>query len=320
MPRKTEIWEPPAAAQAAMSEVNGNAYNGVGERRARPPKPFFWHPADLHHWGDMQAYTGRIMFGSEDSEEVMEAFCVDGKPGSYLPRGPAAIEKAPRAPDRDAAGWTEAVKAFALDNHADDVGVAALNPNWVFEGYELDLPWVISVAVQHDYDELKHAPSFPGDNRCIIEVGRQYTRAAVAANTLRNFILSNGYEAVSFEGPRGGALAMIPAAIAGGLGELGKHHSMIHPRFGSAFRLSAVATDMPLTPGAVADFGADEFCMSCQVCTDECPPAAIVDEKQWVRDARTAPRAHGDADAAAAGFCEVGHALFKIDVPFVGAA
>jgi epoxyqueuosine reductase QueG len=116
-----------------------------------------------------------------------------------------------------------------------------------------------------------------------LEIGEQYTRAAAAASKIRNFIRSKGYDAEAFEGPRGGALLMIPAAIAGGLGELGKHHSMIHRKFGSNFRLSAVATDMPLVADMPDNFGADDFCTSCQICTNECPPAAITDAKQMVR-------------------------------------
>ena len=30
-------------------------------------------------------------------------------------------------------------------------------------------------------------------------------------------------------------------------------------------------------------FGADEFCMRCQVCTRECPPDAVTPDKQMVR-------------------------------------
>jgi epoxyqueuosine reductase QueG len=41
-----------------------------------------------------------------------------------------------------------------------------------------------------------------------------------------------------------------------------------------------VLTDLPLATDEPEDIGADEFCMSCQRCTTECPPKAISDEKQ----------------------------------------
>ncbi len=79
------------------------------------------------------------------------------------------------------------------------------------------------------------------------------------------------------------ALLLIPAAIACGLGELGKHGSLINRHFGSGVRLAGVTTDMPLVATAPDEFGADEFCTNCQICTQACPPDAIASHKQMVR-------------------------------------
>ena len=48
-------------------------------------------------------------------------------------------------------------------------------------------------------------------------------------------------------------------------------------------RLARVTTDMPLLPTAPDRFGADEFRQTCQVCTNSCPPGAIIEGKQMVR-------------------------------------
>ncbi len=71
-----------------------------------------------------------------------------------------------------------------------------------------------------------------------------------------------------------------------GLGELGKHGSMINDVWGASFRLAAVTTDLPLVPDAPREFGVDDFCTRCQVCVRLCPPDAIYDDKQLVRGAR----------------------------------
>ena len=76
---------------------------------------------------------------------------------------------------------------------------------------------------------------------------------------------------------------LIPAAIAAGVGELGKHGSLINRELGSSFRLAAVETDMPLDVNKPDRFGGNEFCLGCQVCTNACPPQAISPEKQMVR-------------------------------------
>ncbi len=78
---------------------------------------------------------------------------------------------------------------------------------------------------------------------------------------------------------------MIPAAIAAGLGELGKHGSMINRTHGASFRLSAVSTDLPLIADEPDVFGADDFCHNLEqkLCADACPPDAIAEQKQLVR-------------------------------------
>lgn len=91
---------------------------------------------------------------------------------------------------------------------------------------------------------------------------------------------------VTDPGPMASALLLIPPAIKCGLGEPGKHGSMISRHFRSGVRLAAVTTDMPLIATAPKRFGADEFCQSCQICARECPPAAIGPEKQMVRGVR----------------------------------
>jgi epoxyqueuosine reductase QueG len=80
-----------------------------------------------------------------------------------------------------------------------------------------------------------------------------------------------------------GSFVLIPPAIEAGLGELGKHGSMIHRKFGSNFRLACVLTDAPLVADSREAFGADDFCLNCRVCSDACPPDAILPEKTLVR-------------------------------------
>jgi epoxyqueuosine reductase len=55
------------------------------------------------------------------------------------------------------------------------------------------------------------------------------------------------------------------------------------PSAAASNSVAAVTTDMPLVASAPDSFGADQFCKTCQVCTRECPPAAIVEHKQMVR-------------------------------------
>ena len=178
---------------------------------------------------------------------------------------------------------TGAVKCAAAEFGADDVGVTPMRADYVFEGDDPPTyPWMIVLAVEQDYEAMKQAPSM----RALVEITRQYGRGIRAAKGLANWLRGQGYDAFPYGGPMAGSFVLIPPAVEAGLGELGKHGSMIHRQFGSNFRLACVLTDAPLIADAPETFGADDFCLHCRVCSDACPPAAILPEKTLVRGER----------------------------------
>jgi ferredoxin len=56
-----------------------------------------------------------------------------------------------------------------------------------------------------------------------------------------------------------------------GLGWIGRNNLLVHPEYGSQFRLATVLTDMPLEP----DQALDRDCGGCFNCLTSCPAAAI---------------------------------------------
>ena len=269
---KRGTWTPQPET-VALLRVSGNTINGVGETAPRKASPFFWHPPDQHPWGDLQLQARKYSRKCPGSVEAFQ--------GAYsYPELIAVAESRNASAPRELA---EAAKTFALSHEADDIGIAAKDPLYVFDGYTIDHPWVIVLAVAHNYERLREVPSDETNGIGVCDVGDQYARGTRASYALANWIRSQGYNADPYPGPMASALLLIPPAIAAGLGELGKHGSLISPRFGSGVRLAGVTTDMPLTATAPVRFGADEFCASCQICTQACPPGAIAPEKQMVR-------------------------------------
>ena len=257
-------------------EISGNDVNGLGEESVRRPSRFFWHPRDRQTHGALQK---EVIDYHLQSAEVKKWFSPTAPGG----RGPDAVPQSEEIVDKTAAEWSGIVKDFALANESDLVGITEIDPMWIYEGYEINEPRVIIVGIVMDYAELAEAPSSFENPRTAVLVAKEYNRAARACRELRNFILSQGYFAKAFQGPYATALNFLPAAIAAGLGELGKHGSLINRKYGSSLRLSAVTTDMPLIADAPDEFGADDFCMRCQACANACPPDAIFKEKQLVR-------------------------------------
>ena len=257
-------------------EISGNEINGLGEDSVRRPSRFFWHPRDRQTHGALQK---EVIDYHRQSDAVRKWFTSDSPDG----RGPDAIPRNEEIISKSPAEWTAIVNNFTLQNESDLVGITEIDPMWIYEGYELDEPRVIIIGVAMDYAELAEAPSSFENPRAAVIVAKEYNRAARACRELRNFILSQGYFAKAFQGPYATALNFLPAAIAAGFGELGKHGSLINREYGSSIRLSAVTTDMPLLADSPDEFGADDFCMRCQACANACPPDAIFNEKQLVR-------------------------------------
>jgi Pyruvate/2-oxoacid:ferredoxin oxidoreductase delta subunit len=266
-------YRPSLLHRVLKPRVSGNDLNGFGLREKVRPKPVY-HRTDIKNlpWKWVQLFfylrVGRIRVFREFLREHMEL---------------QKRKSQPVAPKREAdtpSGWSLRLKAFALSQeHCKIVGIARVNHEWVTEGDTIAEPWVVVMGTPMDYSEIVHAPS----HRSQAAILAAYLKSERVAIAVADWIRAWGWQATAHGGPAGGPLVVIPHAIAAGLGELGKHGSMMNRDLGSCFRMSYVLTDMPLVAGEAEEIGVDEFCASCQLCTTGCPPGAIFDAKQWVR-------------------------------------
>ena len=294
----------PKPETRALLKVSGNPINGLGETEQRRPSPFFWHPAALHPYGDLQIAARARM------SEIPGYQTSFSKAHAHPELIPVAESRTQASPEE----LTSAANDFALSHEADAVGITPMDPLYVFEGYSIEEPTVILLALAHNYERLKQVPSDETNGEGIGDVGDQYARGTRSSFALANWIRSLGYNAKAFPGPMADALLLIPAAVTAGLGELGKHGSLISRQFGAGVRLAGVTTDMPLVMSSPEPFGADEFCKTCQVCTRACPPGAISDQKQMVRGVE---RWYVDFDKCIPAFTEMaGCAICIADCPW----
>ena len=91
-----------------------------------------------------------------------------------------------------------------------------MDPLYVFEGYTVEDPWVIVLAIAHDYERLKEVPSDETNGVGVTDIGDQYARGTRSSYAVANWIRSMGYHARAFPGPMADALLLIPPAVASG--------------------------------------------------------------------------------------------------------
>lgn len=204
--------------------------------------------------------------------------------------------------------WAEAslaVKHAALFYGASLVGICEANPLWIYatsyaprrEDRERTIPvrysgerleqtddaWnvpasmnrFISLAFEEDYFAIMNSPG----RLASAATGNGYSRMAITASTLAEFIRGLGYRAI----PAGNGFGLsIPIAVDAGLGEIGRLGLLVTPKYGPRVRLAKVLTDMPLVPDTPIRFGVTEFCETCMLCAQECPSGAITEgPRSW---------------------------------------
>ena len=184
---------------------------------------------------------------------------------------------------------TARLKGFARHLGAELVGTTRLNPAYVYShlargqgqwGDPIDLShtWALVIGVRMSHAMFHAAPG----NTVITESAAKYLDAAKIAVTLSRYLQRLGYQArAHVDGNY--QLLCVPVAVDAGLGELGRHGMLIHPRFGSMIRLAVVSTSLELKQDSPLHFGVQNFCASCLKCADNCPSGAVdAGEKQII--------------------------------------
>jgi len=197
----------------------------------------------------------------------------------------------------DAATMTKVIKQTARWIGADLVGIARLNPLWIYTNWgqhnavytnaakqgdpiEISSEYENVVVMIHEmgYDMMRRTPSVEPET----DIG--YSRGAWCAASLATFIAELGYKAIPSVNELG---LSIPMAVDAGLGELGRHGQLITREYGPRVRISKVFTNLPLVPDSPIDIGVQGFCDKCELCAKHCPSRALMiggrTDKAWDR-------------------------------------
>ncbi len=192
----------------------------------------------------------------------------------------------------DAAAMVKRVARFL---GADLVGIAPLNPLWIYShaywedgshkeivfdtadapietDTQLVIPkamqWVVVMGKRMDCETIDYSPTPVG----CAETRVTYSRMAMLVSTLAQFLRGIGYHAIPSINDLG---LNIPMAIDAGFGEQGRNGKLITPEYGPSVRLCKVITDLPIARDYPVSFGVKEFCRTCLKCAEGCPTNAI---------------------------------------------
>ncbi len=269
--------EPPPPSYAfgfRQPPESGNAINGLGVAlRSRARVVFHAGEGEALAWKPLDDFFTLV----NPWYVVRHAFFV----AWHVRRADGKVA-ARRREVNDPAAMAGEIKALARRYGAALVGVTHLTELDLFEGAEPPYRRAICLGLPMDRSEMRFAPQ----PRAAAEVMRTYRALARLAVGLAERIRAMGWPARAYANPNSIDILHIPLAIRAGLGELGKHGSLINREHGSNFRLVTVLTDLPLAEDAPVDAGVDDVCLRCRRCVDDCPPRAIHDEKRLVRGER----------------------------------
>ena len=249
--------------------VSGNEINGLGKATfERAVQVFHGSGARQLEWARLEQFFALI--------NPFRVYWLNLVNRWMLRRadGPIARE---RQKVQDPQAMAGAIKAKAVEFGAGAAGIAPVTEKALYKDYDVDYPNAVVVLMPMDSEEM----AFVTSNRAGTETMRAYMEITRTVIALAEHIRGMGWRARAYA--EAADILHIPLAIDAGLGQLGKHGSLICREFGSSMRIASVLTDLPLAHDKPVDIAVDDLCMGCRRCTIDCPVDAISDSKQMVR-------------------------------------
>ena len=249
--------------------LSGNIINGLGETTKRAATQVFHGSGarDLE-WGKLELFFGLINPFKVSWLNLVNRWMLRNADGPISNN----VRKITSQTD-----ITAEIKDLAMSFGAGSVGISPMIKEALYKDGEINYANAIVILYPMDTDEMQHVTT----GRAGTETMRAYMEISRTAIELSKKIRAMGWRARAY--CEGADLLHIPLAINAGLGQLGKHGSLICREFGSSMRIATILTDLPLNHDRPIDIAVDDLCIGCRRCTLDCPVDAISDEKHMVR-------------------------------------
>lgn len=179
------------------------------------------------------------------------------------------------------------LKQLVLSLGADDVGFVSINSNMldkeraeILRSFPL-AKTVISIVCKTNHHAIR-APQrsvsnheFHHTGRHVDEVCREVAKSLMAQGIeAMNEPMAFPMELANFPGDKSWIIAHKTVAVAAGMGHMGIHRNVIHPKFGNFILLGSVLIDREVDAPTenILDFNP---CLECKLCVAACPVGAI---------------------------------------------
>ena len=249
--------------------LSGNIINGLGEtEKIAATQIFHGSGARELEWGKLELFFGLINPFKVSWLNLVNRWMLRNADG-VISKNKRNVESL--------SDMTSEIKELAMKFGAGSVGISPMIKQALYKHGEINYTNAIVILYPMDGNEMKYVTT----NRAGAETMRAYMEITKAAITISEEIRAMGWRARAY--CEDADILHIPLAINAGLGELGKHGSLICREFGSSMRIATVLTDLPLNHDKPIDIAVDDLCIGCRRCTIDCPVDAISDDKQMVR-------------------------------------
>ena len=177
---------------------------------------------------------------------------------------------------------TRHIKRLGYFLGADLMGVCRLQPSAVYshdmQGNPIDVTgkFAIVIVMAKDYTTTEASNGRDWINTSLSYI--LYQRLAALSQTLANYIRRLGFPASAEhtgKTPGGPKVLFPPLLLWSGIGEVSRAGIILNPFLGMNFKAAVVLTDMPMVPDRPVDFGLQDFCERCKICSEFCPGSAI---------------------------------------------
>ncbi len=199
-----------------------------------------------------------------------------------LCEGEANSEQVPMTPE----AATSLVKKLMKHYGADDVAITRLKEDHYYsvrgrQDYGARITKHHKYAIVFVKEMTKEMVNRAPRMDTVIETSKCYLNLGIMGLELSVYLRSIGYDTRNHMD--GNYLVVAPlVARDAGLGQIGRHGLLLHPKYGGRIRLGVVTTDLELIPDEVKDMNLAEFCDVCGRCIKTCPGKAIPAKKSMI--------------------------------------